>query len=135
MTGEGVVLDASAAVDLIIGTPRAVQLRTLLRERALHAPHGFDAEVLSALARLVRAGSLGSGPAELGLEVLARMPVQRHLPVNLAVEAWRLRDNVRVTDGLYVALARALGMPLVTTDVKLAKAVRQRTLCDVRITE
>ena len=36
--------------------------------------------------------------------------------------AWELRDNVSFYDGLYVALAEATGLPLLTADAKLAGA-------------
>lgn len=40
----------------------------------------------------------------------------------LAAAAWELRDNVSFYDGLYVALAGALALPLVTLDARLAEA-------------
>jgi len=36
--------------------------------------------------------------------------------------AWELRANVSFYDGLYVALAERLSLPLVTLDARLAKA-------------
>lgn len=36
--------------------------------------------------------------------------------------AFALPDRTRVLDGLYVALAEALGVPLLTTDRRLARA-------------
>ncbi len=38
------------------------------------------------------------------------------------VGAWDLRHNVRLADGLYVALAERLVVPLLTTDAGLAAA-------------
>ncbi|MGQ0825366.1 MAG: hypothetical protein ACT4OX_10130 [Actinomycetota bacterium] len=37
----------------------------------------------------------------------------------LVAEAWALRHNVTVADGLQVVLARHLDAPLVTTDLRL----------------
>jgi predicted nucleic acid-binding protein len=39
----------------------------------------------------------------------------------LATAAWALRQNVSFYDGLYVALAVALAVPLVTADQRLAR--------------
>lgn len=36
--------------------------------------------------------------------------------------AWRLRHNLTVGDALYVVAAEHLGAPLVTTDLRLARA-------------
>jgi predicted nucleic acid-binding protein len=40
----------------------------------------------------------------------------------LAREAWALREKVSLYDGLYVALATALAVPLVTADKRPSKA-------------
>ena len=40
----------------------------------------------------------------------------------LAKAAWAVRQNVTFYDGLYVALAVALTVPLVTADQRLARA-------------
>jgi len=47
----------------------------------------------------------------------------------LATAAWALRENVSFYDGLYVALAAALALPLVTADGRLSKAPGLR--CEV----
>jgi predicted nucleic acid-binding protein len=41
---------------------------------------------------------------------------------SLADAAWELRDNVTFYDALYVALAAALDVPLLTADARLARA-------------
>jgi predicted nucleic acid-binding protein len=40
----------------------------------------------------------------------------------LAATAWALRSNVTFYDGLYVALAVALAVPLLTADERLSRA-------------
>ncbi len=44
---------------------------------------------------------------------------------------WSLRDWARVADAYYVCLAEALGVPLLTTDLRLARAVRDRDVVEV----
>lgn len=129
LTADGVVLDASAAVDLVLGTPVASSIRHALAGRTLHAPQVIVGEVMSALARLARAGHLTEDGATRAVADFVGAPVERHSDAELATTAWRLRDNLRVTDGLYVALAQELGLPLLTSDARLARAVRQFGLC------
>ena len=129
------MLDASAVVDLIAGTGPSGAIREALRGRRAHAPHFIDGEVLSALARLVRAGRLSEAQAELGVAELDRIPLERHGHALLAPAAWRTRTNIRVTDGLYVELARSLELALLTSDARLARAVEQRRLCRLAVPE
>jgi predicted nucleic acid-binding protein len=45
------------------------------------------------------------------------------IPANgLTPRAWRLRDRVRITDAYYVACAEFTNAPIVTCDVRLARA-------------
>ncbi|WP_436698264.1 type II toxin-antitoxin system VapC family toxin [Nocardioides sp. BYT-33-1] len=123
------VIDASSVVDLLESTSVAARTREIVGDGPLHAPDLVTAEVVSALARRARAGWRGTDRA---LRVFGEMPITRHDSHPLLSEAWRLRGNIRVTDGFYVALARSLGVPLVTSDARLGRAVEQQALCDVR---
>jgi predicted nucleic acid-binding protein len=80
--------------------------------------------VLSALARGYRAGELVVDEVTTVLRLLGDMVLTR-IPIgaDLLDAAWELRHMVYAEDALYVALARALGAELVTTDNHLAKAV------------
>jgi predicted nucleic acid-binding protein len=85
-------------------------------------PAHFDAEVFSALGRLVRAGDVAEGLVEPILAKLARAPFARYTLQPLLVAAWGLRHNLALRDALYVALARRLEVRLVTGDARLAQA-------------
>ena len=117
----GVVLDASAAVELLTRTPRGAAVDTLLSED-MAAPELFDVEVLSACARLVRSQALSAAAASAAVGALADLPLVRVPHGPLSDRAWQLRDRVRVADAFYVACAEALGMPLLTCDARLATA-------------
>ena len=41
---------------------------------------------------------------------------------SLAAAAWRLRANLSFYDAMYVALAQALAIPLITADARLSRA-------------
>ncbi len=64
---ETLVLDASVAVDLLAGTTAAEAAAARLAHTELHAPAHLDAEVLSALRRLHRAGELDAAAVDDGL--------------------------------------------------------------------
>jgi predicted nucleic acid-binding protein len=120
------VVDASAAIDLLVGTDRGRRVRDALAEDAdlrLASVAHIDAEVLSGLARIHRAGDLSAGDVTALLEQLARMPMDRPTVTHrLLDDAWGLRDTVATRDALYVAAARRLGARLITTDGRLARA-------------
>lgn len=119
---ERLVVDASAMVDLLLGAARAPAIRDRLRGSELHAPAHFDAEVLSALGRLERAGHLAASDAEDRLQRLADAPLERHPLPGLLVGAWQRRHNLRLVDALYVELGTSLDAPLLTVDTGLAAA-------------
>jgi predicted nucleic acid-binding protein len=119
---EIVVVDASVLVEMLARTPLAVSSRARLRRTEPHAPAHLDIEVLSALGRLNRAGALPMAEVEQSITLLTTMPVQRHSLVDLVADAWAQRGQLRLTDACYVALAARLGVRLLTTDHRLARA-------------
>jgi predicted nucleic acid-binding protein len=120
-TPEVLVVDASVLVDLLARTPRAPAAIRRLRRTVLHAPAHLDAEVLSALGRLHRAGELSVADVSVGVSRLVDMPMTRHPLVDLVGGAWARRDQLRLTDALYVELAAQLKVGLLTTDLRLAR--------------
>jgi len=109
-------------VDLLVGSPIAAAVHNRLRSHELHVPAHFDAEVLSALGRLQRAGELTVRQVTIRVQRVAAAPLQRHLLAPLLAGAWKLRDNLRLVDALYVELANRLDALVVTTDARLAAA-------------
>lgn len=116
------VLDASAAVELLLGSRAGGHVDRSLRGRSVAAPGHLDAEVLSALGRLAREGAVSEERVGRSLAELARAPVSRFPVAPLLAEAWELRANLSLRDALYVALARRLEATLVTADARLARA-------------
>lgn len=119
MRDIGFVLDASAMVDLLVGRR---SFRQRLNEATVHVPAHFDAEVLSALGRLWRAELLSSDEVAAALAALMSAPFKRHTLEDVVIGAWRRRDNLRLVDALYVETAERIGVPLLTTDARLASA-------------
>ncbi len=117
-----VVLDASAFVDLLLGNPLGGAVRARLTGQSLQAPGHIDAEVLSALGRLSRAGDLDDDTVTRLLGHVVDAPIERHPVQWLVVGAWARRSRLRLADALYVELATARDAPLVTTDRRLRDA-------------
>jgi predicted nucleic acid-binding protein len=117
-----IVIDASAAVELLMRSPAGEQVEGILQGQQVAVPAHFDAEVFSALGRLVRAGTLEEGWMETLLFELARAPFVRYSVPPLLAPAWELRHNLALRDALYIALARGLGARIVTGDARLAHA-------------
>jgi len=118
------VLDASAVVELLLGTRagRAVSARLADPAVALHAPHLLDVEVAQALRRYVREGEIDAADAAAALEDLRALDVERHAHEPLLDRIWALRQSLTAYDATYVALAEALETTLVTCDRRLARA-------------
>jgi predicted nucleic acid-binding protein len=119
---ETIVVDASALVDLLVGTDLAPAVRTRLAGTVWRAPAHLDAEVLSALGRLSRAGRLTDADVDQRLALLGSLPLSRHLVPGLLAGAWTRRADLSLADALYVELAAQLQAPLITTDLRLARA-------------
>jgi predicted nucleic acid-binding protein len=118
------VVDASVLVEYLAGGEHAGAARERLLGSAegLWAPHLVDAEVGHVLRRAVLADELPATTARAALEDLAELPMRRAGHAGLLDRAWALRKNVSFYNALYVALAEALELPLVTLDARMATA-------------
>ena len=59
------------------------------------------------------------------------LPLRRYAHTCLLRRAWELRRSIPAYDAVYVALAEALGAPLVTRDGRLARAHGHRARIEV----
>ena len=119
-----IVLDASALVELVVGTPAGRRLAARIADPAvsLHVPHLADIEVTQALRRYAREGDLTDDDAARALEDLRSLDLQRHAHEPLLERIWELRRHLTAYDAVYVALAEVLDAVLVTADRRLARA-------------
>ncbi len=115
-----IVLDASAALELVLRTEAGLRLeaRIFQRNETLHAPHLIDVEIAHVLRRLARDDDTASYCNE-ALQNWLAMPVQRYPHGELVRRGWELRANFTSYDAVYVALAEWLDAPLLTHDPKL----------------
>lgn len=119
-----IVLDASAALELLLQTPRAEAIAAIALTplQQLHAPHLLDIEVAQALRRLVQHKAISAHRAAIVLDDYGDLAIERHGQTMLLRRVFELRDSLTAYDGVYVALAEALGAPLLTCDARLSRA-------------
>jgi predicted nucleic acid-binding protein len=118
-----IVLDASAAFELVSQTPLAREIETRLGDEIPpHAPHLLDLEVASSLRRHCALGACSPERARQALLDLSGIPLIRHPHYPLLPRIWELRENFTAYDACYLALAEALNATLLTRDGALASA-------------
>lgn len=118
-----IVVDASALAPTLIDDGEAGnRARSRLAGRSLTAPQLIDLEVAAAIRRQERLGRVDEASARDALADLAQMPLDRRPHRPLLERCWDLRHNLSVYDAAYVALAELLGAPLLTADIRLARA-------------
>ena len=119
-----IVLDASAAIELLLSLPksRAVQERVEEADWQVAAPQLLLVEVLQVLRQRVATGVTELADAASAQELLHDLSPQYFGHDLLTARVWQLRDNLTAYDACYVALAELLDTDLVTTDTKLASA-------------
>ena len=123
-----IVLDASAAAELLLGTEPGHQVAELIRnpDETIHAPHLLTVEVASVVRRIVASGDVTPADGLRALHELLALGVEFY-PHDLLLERiFALRANLTAYDAAYVALAEGLNAVLVTTDAKLAGAPGHR---------
>jgi predicted nucleic acid-binding protein len=121
-----IVLDASAAIELLLRTPTGDDIARRIAGETLAVPHLVDVEVAQVMRRYERAGAITASRARQLLVDLVDLDAARYPHDVLIARAWQLRANLTAYDGVYVALAEALGAVLLTCDGRLARAPGHR---------
>jgi len=117
-----IVLDASAAVELVLATPPGAAVAQRLRGETVHAPGHFDVEVIGAIRRAVVRQLISDHEGLVAVADFQSLSL-RHWPTKRFVHrAYQLRSTHSVGDGVYVALAEGLAAPLITCDGRLAQS-------------
>jgi len=124
-----VVLDASVLSEVLLMTPKGRAAEPVLRSHTVHVPELIFVEVVSVFRRWARCHSVAQARANQALEDLAVFPARRWPHAPLLSRVWQLKDNMSAYDATYVALAEVMGLPLVTADAALVRAIRSVGAC------
>ncbi len=117
-----IVLDASAAVELVLATAPGAAVARRLQGETVYAPAHFDVEVIGAIRRAVVRRLISDHEGLVAVADFLSLPVRRWHMRPFVQRAYQLRTTHTVADGVYVALAEGFGAPLVTCDGRLAQS-------------
>lgn len=117
-----IVLDASAALELALGTQAGARVASGLEGHDIHAPAHLDVEVVGVIRRAVLRGALTDHEGLLALADFQSLRIHRWSVPSLVERAYSLRATHSVAHATYVALAEGLDAPLLTCDARLARS-------------
>jgi predicted nucleic acid-binding protein len=117
-----IVLDASAAMEFLLGSPRGARVRNRIGapDETLHVPHLLDVEVANAARRWVLQARITSSRGRALLDDLRATPLTRYPHDILLSRIWELRGNASAYDAAYIVLGELLSAPVVTCDARVA---------------
>lgn len=126
------VVDASVLAPAVADAGSDGQrFRERLRGERVVGPDLLRIEVVSVLRRHAGNGDLTPQQADAAIEDLLAFPITVYPTAPLLRRVWELRSNVTAYDGCYVAVAEAVGIPLLTADRRLARAPGLRCTVEV----
>ena len=121
------VVDASVVVAALVDDGEVGRwAEAALRDPGLAAPHLMLFEAANVLRRAALRGDISDDVARLAHADLLDLSVELADYESLAPRAWALRNSVTVYDAVYVALAESLDAPMMTLDLRLARATGPR---------
>jgi predicted nucleic acid-binding protein len=126
-----IVVECSAMVDALVGSPANPKLLDIIATGDLHSPTLLDYEVASALRGHLRGGLLTTTALDIAMQDYTELHIERYELTGLLRDIMALRDSFTAYDAAYIVLAQALDAPLVTVDDKLREA--ERLGVDVRV--
>lgn len=117
-----IVLDASAAAELVLETATGRVVGDRLRGESIHAPAHLDVEAVGVIRRAVQRGLLSERDGLIAVGDFIELPIQRWLAEPFITRSYDLRATHSLANALYITLAEGLSAPLLTCDARLARS-------------
>lgn len=126
-----IVLDASAAVELVLATEAGAAVARRIRGELVHAPAHLDVETVGAIRRAVVRRILTDHEGLVAVGDFGSLAIRRWPTKGFVGRAYQLRATHTVADGLYIALAEGLAAPLITCDAPLSRSEGHRAVIEL----
>ncbi len=117
-----IVLDASAALKMVLSHEGSEALVVRVVGKDIHAPALIEVEVVSGLRRLQRQRQITEDRAMIGLEWFLDLGIEKHHGPELTRRIFALRHSLSSYDAAYIAVAELIEAPLLTADGRLSRA-------------
>ncbi|MEV8322415.1 type II toxin-antitoxin system VapC family toxin [Kitasatospora sp. NPDC056731] len=97
----------------------------------VYAPTLLDYEIQSALLGMQRGGKLTEREVERAVAAYRMLPIAKRETLAFWDRVKKLHANLSAYDAQYVALAEALGVPLITSDARIRRSGAAK--CDIEV--